>query len=91
MRRRHVNERLFASAVDWSGDEAAMSLIGSPTDGSFIVTHTPEGSKQLLRQQTFTALILVKIEVSVFVLFTRCCFLRRLRGLQRQRARGGDD
>ena len=39
-----LNERVSASAVDWSGDEAAMSLIGSPTDGSFIVTHTPDGS-----------------------------------------------
>ena len=67
MRRRHLNKRVSASAVDWSGDEAAMSLIGSPTDGSFIVTHTPEGSKQLLRQQTFTALILMKIQVSALV------------------------
>ena len=42
-----MNVRVSASAVDWSGDEAAMSLIGSPTDGSFIVTHTPDGSRQI--------------------------------------------
>ena len=59
LNRRHLNERVSASAVDWSGDEAAMSLIGSPTDGSFIVTHTPDGSSQLLYQHT--VLILVKI------------------------------
>ena len=47
MRRRELNDRVSASAVDWGSDEAAMSLIGSPTDGSFIVTHTPDGSKQL--------------------------------------------
>ena len=41
-----LNKHVSASAVDWSGDEAAMSLIGSPTDDSFIVTHTPDGSKQ---------------------------------------------
>ena len=65
--RRELNERVSASAVDWSGDEAAMSLIGSPTDGSFMVTHTPDGSKQLLCQQTVTALILMKIHVSALV------------------------
>ena len=62
-----MNVRVSASAVDWSGDEAAMSLIGSPTDGSFIVTHTPEGSKQLLRQQIVTAFILMNIQVSALV------------------------
>ena len=59
MHRHKLNERISASAVDWSGDEAAMTLIGSPTDGSFIVTHTPEGSRQLLHQRT--DVILMKI------------------------------